>query len=518
MAESPLLRAEVPVRISLFCAGVPQSNLSLVSVSIRHAFNAIPWARLVLDDGDMPNGSAPISDSELFAPGASITVKAGYGDTEETVFTGTVVRHGFKISGRNQSQLVVECQASAAKMSLARQTAHHVNQTDAEIIQALVAQAGLAANVAAATITHRALVQYDTSDWAFMLARAAAVGLLVNVEGEQVSVQPPQLDAAAALSVSWGNDLMDFDAHVEASPGALPRPRGRMSFQGSALAKPGAVVELAGVGARFNGKALLSVVAHELADGNWLTHAEFGLNPEWLTPQPPAALPQGVVGLQSGVVRQLEGDPEGEYRVLVNLPTGPAASQGLWARLLQPQASTGFGSFFLPEVGDEVLVGYLSHDPSQPVVLGSLYSNHRKPPYEMEAGNNLKAIVTRSRHKIEFNDADKTLTLTTPARNQLVFSDQDGSVVLQDQNGNSITLTESGITLNSPKDIAMVAQGGISLAATGAISLHAKADVKVDGLNIACQAQIGVSAKGNASAELSAAGQTTVRGALVMIN
>ncbi len=596
MADSPTLNADGPVRISVLCAGSPQPDLQIQSVNIRHAFNDIPSARIVLADGDMPNQSLPLSDSDLFEPGAQVTVKAGYGDTEATIFTGIVVRHGFRIAGENDSRLIVECRASAFKMAIARRTAHHVGQTDADIIEHLIRNAGAAASVAATAIRHEALVQYDCSDWDFMLARADAIGLLVNVDGDTVSVQPPPTSGSAALTVTWGNDLIDFDADIDArtqwsavqagswdpktqlllqgkqatpvtlteqgnltgsdlaaiaSPdvlklqtcapqpeemldalaeavqtkAALARIRGCVSFQGNALARPGALVEMKGVGKRFSGTVLLSAVEHEIGDGNWVSHAEFGMEPRWQAQRssaaagPHGALLNRVGGLQIGVVLALDGDPAGEHRILVSLPASEAAGQGIWARLLNLQASAGFGSFFVPEVGDEVLLGHLDQDPCHPVVLGSLYSSNHAPPHALTAKNDIKAIVTRSGTRIEFDDADRLITLTTPARNQLVLSDSDKGVTVKDQSGNRIQLSEEGIALDSIKGITLVArQGGITLDAPGAITIRSKADVTLEGLNVACHAQARFAAKGTATAELSAAGQTTVRGAMVMIN
>jgi uncharacterized protein involved in type VI secretion and phage assembly len=165
-----------------------------------------------------------------------------------------------------------------------------------------------------------------------------------------------------------------------------------------------------------------------------------------------------------------------------------------------------------------VLIGHLDQDPAHPVVLGSLYSSSRKPPHEAAATNDIKAIVTRSQHRIEFNDADKVITITTPSGNRLEFSDRDRSVVVQDQNANRISLSESGIVLDSPKDITLAAKGGITLDAVGAIRIQSKGDLKLEGLNITGAAQVALTVKGGASAELSASGQTTVKGAMVMIN
>jgi len=239
--------------------------------------------------------------------------------------------------------------------------------------------------------------------------------------------------------------------------------------------------------------------------------------PDVMAPPNGGLLP-GVGGLQIGVVLKLDGDPEGQNRIQVSRPTWQAATEGAWARLMQFHASSGFGSFFVPEVGDEVVLGHFNDDPGHPVILGSLYSSSRKPPYALAAENDTKAVVTRCQHKIEFNEKDKIITVTTPASNQLVFSDKDKSILLKDQNGNSIKLDSGGITLDSPKDIKLSAKGGITLDAVNAIQATSKADVKLAGLNISAEAQVGATVKGSATAELSASGQTTVKGAMVMIN
>lgn len=595
MAESPNHGSDGPVRFSIVVGGTAQADLQVVSANVRHAFNEIPKARIVLVDGDMPDQRFPISDSDLFQPGAEITLKAGYGDTEQALFTGIVIRHGLRITDSNESRLIVECRARACRMAATRQTAHHLGQTDGEIIQALIGKAGIGSSVAETGVRHEALVQYDCSDWDFMLSRADAMGLLVNVDGNTVGVQPPPTAGSAALTVTWGTDLIDFEADMDARTqwnavqagswdpkdqslrqgksvasvtltaqghttgtdlaavacppllelqtcapqpeemldawaqavqvkAALARLRGRMSFQGSARARPGALVELAGVGQRFSGTVLLSAVEHEIAEGQWISRAEFGMEPRWQVQRsdvlaaPAGGLLPGVAGLQIGVVLALDGDPAGEHRILVSLPACQAADQGIWARLLQLQASSGFGSFFVPEIGDEVLLGHLNQDPGHPVVLGSLYSSRHTPPQALTAKNDIQTIVTRSGSRIEFDDADTCITLTTPAGNQLVLSDQDKSVVVKDQRGNRIELNEAGIALDSIKDITLMAQGAITLAASGAITVEAKSDAQVKGLNVACEAQVGFLAKGSATAELSAAGQTTVKGAMVLIN
>lgn len=304
----------------------------------------------------------------------------------------------------------------------------------------------------------------------------------------------------------------------------LARIRGYATFQGSAKVKIGELVELKGVGNRFNGNVLVTAVKHEIKQGNWVTEIEFGLSPQWFAEQYKAESPlasgwvPGVNGLQIGVVKKLDADPEGQYKIQVSVPVLQSETDGVWARLASFYGSSGLGAFFVPEIGDEVVLGYFNNDPSYPVVLGSLYSSNRKPPYELTADNFIKAIVTRSKLKLEFDDEKKIITLITPGNNKIVISDDQKSILLQDQNSNKIELNSSGIIIDSPKDIKISAKGKVTIDAVGNIESTAQADIKNQGLNINHQANVGFSAKGNATAELSASGQTTVKGGIVMIN
>ena len=343
-----------------------------------------------------------------------------------------------------------------------------------------------------------------------------------NLDSKKLSAVLGLQEVALQTGAPWAQGALRAWANAQQLKSGLSRLRGHMRFQGSARAQVGALVELKGVGERFNGKVYATGLTHEIRDGNWFTEVEFGTSPEWFTERsdivaPAAAgLVPGIEGLHVGVVLELDEDPQGEHRIQVRVPT--AGLERVWARLLQLHASNGFGAFFVPEVGDEVLLGWFNNDPGFPVILGSLYSSKNMPPYPFEAANNMKALVTRSKARLEFNDEDKVIALTTPGHNKLVFSDKGKSITLTDQNGNEIELGTGGITLDSPKDIKISAKGAISLEAVGGLNMASKADVKLEGLNVECAAQVGLRAKGAATAELSASGQTIVKGALVTIN
>ena len=167
----------------------------------------------------------------------------------------------------------------------------------------------------------------------------------------------------------------------------LAKIRGEVRFQGSALAKPGCMVTLAGLGARFNGDAYVSGVHHHLAEGQWNTTVEFGLSPQCFAETAPEISAPGASGqlpaianLQTGIVQKIDGDPVGAFRVQVSLPLLRAGTQGVWARLGTVHGSSGIGAAFYPEIGDEVVVAFMNGDPRFPVIIGSLYSKRNPPP------------------------------------------------------------------------------------------------------------------------------------------
>lgn len=298
-------------------------------------------------------------------------------------------------------------------------------------------------------------------------------------------------------------------ANSEHLKSAFAKVRGRARVQGDATLVPGAVVELAGVGDRLNGKALISGVQHEINLANWETDITFGLSPEnlavldWRVSEPPAAgLLPGVEGLHVGLVTALKGDPNGENRIQVRIPLIGAKEQGTWARVATLDAGKDRGSFFLPEIDDEVVLGFLGGDPRNPVVLGMLNSSAKPAPLQADDKNPQKGFITRSKITVLFDDDKKVLTIQTPGSNSLVLDDDQGTVTLTDKNGNKLLLDSNGITMESAKDLTIKASG----------------DVKIDGTNITTSANSQLQAKGSSGAEFSSGGNTVLKGSMVQIN
>lgn len=312
-------------------------------------------------------------------------------------------------------------------------------------------------------------------------------------------------------------------ADSQAVKAGLSRIQGYCKFPGSTKALPGDLIELVGLGKRFNGNAYVGYVEHEIKQGDWVTTVGLGLQFEnvtdktdVMTPAASGFLP-GIGGLHIGKVTKLDADPSCEYKIEVDIPILNATTK-VWARLSNFWGSNGYGAFFIPDIGDEVVLGFFNDDPCHAVIVGSMYSSKQKPPYELTAENNIHGIITKSKMKLEFDDDKKIITIQTPGNNSIQISDDAKSIQLIDQHKNKIIMNDGGIVFESSKDLTLKAQKNVVIDSGAAVQVKATSDIEMKGINIKANASAELSIKANAKVELSAAGQTIVKGAMVMIN
>ena len=215
-----------------------------------------------------------------------------------------------------------------------------------------------------------------------------------------------------------------------------------------------------------------------------------------------AAMLPAIQGLQIGVVTAIESDPDGEARIKVKLPLISTGEDGLWARQATDDAGNNRGWVIHPEIGDEVIVGFINADPRDPIVLGSLHSSANTAPIAAKDDNDEKGWVTRSGIKMLIDDKKKRIEISTPAGNVLIMDEDAKTITLQDQNNNKMEMSSDGVKIESAKDIILKATG----------------DIKADGINIELKASASLKGEGSASAEIKSSGNTTVKGGIVMIN
>lgn len=137
-------------------------------------------------------------------------------------------------------------------------------------------------------------------------------------------------------------------------------------------------------------------------------------------------------------------DPEGLGRVKVKFNWANGSTTSDWIRMVQPHSGSGKGFYFIPEIDEEVLVGFEGGNAQKPYVLGTQYNGSESSGYN-SGENDKKVIHTRSGTKIVFNDAE-------------------GSILIEDPSGNRYTMDGKGnIEFDAPKNMTFNAGENINM-------------------------------------------------------
>lgn len=189
----------------------------------------------------------------------------------------------------------------------------------------------------------------------------------------------------------------------------------------------------------------------------------------------------GVVkGMAIALVTQNK-DPDNLCRVKVSFPWHEKSTESYWARLASPMAGDDRGLVLIPEVGDEVLVGFEREDIRFPIILGALWGGKDKPPQSNGDGKNDKRIFqSRKKHYLLFDDGSQGVVALAHQKGRKVTFSDDG-IVLEDGQGNSVKIDSNAgsITIEAAKDlkfkattIALEASGTLDLKATGTLTVR----------------------------------------------
>jgi uncharacterized protein involved in type VI secretion and phage assembly len=147
-------------------------------------------------------------------------------------------------------------------------------------------------------------------------------------------------------------------------------------------------------------------------------------------------------------------DPDSQGRVKIRLPWSPDSGgqvYEVWARVAVLMAGNNRGTWFIPDVNDEVLIAFEGGNPRRPYVLGGLWNGSDAPPEQMDSNNNLKTILSREGVRMTMDDTSGSvkLRLETPAGRSVILDDGQNSITVEDSLGNSITLDSQGITITA---------------------------------------------------------------------
>lgn len=252
---------------------------------------------------------------------------------------------------------------------------------------------------------------------------------------------------------------------------AFVRAEGRST--GNPVLRPGGLLEIQHVGERFSGRYYVTQAVHRLSSRTGTYETSFvvsGSQAQTLLDlvQPPG---EGREWISLGVVTD-NNDPEAIGRVKVQLPWLGDDVESTWARTAAPMAGDERGFFFLPEVGDEVLVGFEHGDVHRPYILGALWNGQDAPPLgsgdAVGAGGQVmqRIIKTSAGHIILLDD-----------------DDAGGGITIEDSAGNKIVLdtASNGLKIEVQGNLEIEAQGTVTIKGSGGVEVESSGQVNVKG-------------------------------------
>lgn len=397
-------------------------------------------------------------------------------------------------------------------------------------------------------VKHTQLVKNGLNDWDFINIRAEANGCFIYTEKDTVTIDKPtqEFDPTKIITAQYGQNVYELEMEQderkyqvekelisfnlsslenettseEETPSATPatvkgkhaginyrtfndmectdlvgaatqlkalsRQNGLVHLRANLTAKPGGTIEVKGFNALADGKFIITSVMHDYSDGGFSTYLQFGLNHESYSCKYNLHPANSRPVILSGLVTQLQEDPDNLNRIKVKIAGWKDAQEEIWARVSTSYAGDQYGMVLLPEIGDEVIVAFMGNDFDVPIVIGSAFSPKFPPHTEFKDDNYDKVFITKKGMKWAWNDEKCIHEISTKNGNKIVISEDEKSITIQDENSNKIVMNDSEINLTGTKDIV----------------IKANANVKIDG----------------AAVEITAAGNLKLKGSMVFIN
>ncbi|QNF34712.1 type VI secretion system tip protein VgrG [Adhaeribacter swui] len=193
---------------------------AVVGLQIFKNLNKISYARLTLADGDPAKQDFEISSKEAaLVPGSEMEIAMGYHGRAQVVFKGIIVKQALRSGKNKKSYVTIEAKDKAIKLAGNRHNVCFLNKSDKDIIEQICTKAGLSSrdlDIAVTPGKHAQMVQYNVSDWDFILSRAEMNGMLVFPDDNKLIIKKPDTNQAPVKDITYGVDVIEFESELDA--------------------------------------------------------------------------------------------------------------------------------------------------------------------------------------------------------------------------------------------------------------------------------------------------------------
>lgn len=191
----------------------------ILSIDVFNGLNKISAAKIVIADGDPAKQDFPLSSkNDSLIPGHELEIQMGYQGKSKSVFKGIITRHIIKSNKNKVSGLTIEAKDKAVKLTIGRKSRTFTNKTDSEIIQSIFSEAGFKSQEIRVDETGAKIaemVQYNSSDWDFIVSRAEMNSMFVFADGNITNIKKPDTSQEPVKEITFGKDVIEFDSEID---------------------------------------------------------------------------------------------------------------------------------------------------------------------------------------------------------------------------------------------------------------------------------------------------------------
>lgn len=213
-----------------------------------------------------------------------------------------------------------------------------------------------------------------------------------------------------------------------------------------------------------------------------------------------------VFGVVTGTVKDVK-DPDSQGRVLIAFPWLPGDKDSYWAPVATLMTGGGRGSWFMPEVDDEVLVAFEHGNVDQPFVIGYLWNGVQKPP--SDDGPSVRRIKTVSGHRLEFHDKDGAhkILLISNGGQRVQLDDNSNTITIETSGGEQVQLSPGQLEANAAAGKVVIDSSGVTVTHSGSVSVicDSASVTAATGANVTAGTDVSVTAGTTASVTAGAA-------------
>ncbi|HEX7904854.1 MAG TPA: type VI secretion system tip protein VgrG [Chitinophagaceae bacterium] len=555
----------------------------IISIEVTYAFNKIASARVMIVDGDPAQQDFAISSKEDgLLPGNEFEIQLGYHEKSKAIFKGIIVKQSIKSGKNKKSFILIEARDRCVQLTLGRKSRCFFDKTDSELMEEIAKDSGFkktAINIATTKTKHAEMVQYNVTDWDFIVCRAEMNSLLVLTLDNQLIIQAPDTKQQAVKEITYGKEVIEFESETDGR-NQFEEVRARSWDYKEQSSKE---KETASVAFKENGMPDGKQIADKMGLKKYeLFHTAF-LNEEQLQSWSAARLLKSRMAKATGFLRikgtsdivpgntiSLKGfgkrfngtvlvsgikhsyvekgtweteirfgmDPEWFYEkksvleqpasgmvpgiqglqigIVVQINNDPEGEDRIKIQLPLVKGSENLWARVASLDAGKERGAFFRPEINDEVVVGFLDSDPRYPIILGTVHSEKKPAP------IKATESNNEKGFVTRSKLQLIFNDEKKSVTLQTPKGKKLVIDDEG------DQILLTDQHGnkITMGSSG-IVLESKKDIsfksstgscKMEAMNVSIEATTKLKANGKASADFTSSGPTIVKGALVNIN